>query len=80
MKLDLKILSPKQRTAWVMRYRYGWRVRKIALKLGISHQAVCAMLRRAQFRAGASEYHRITVIRTKPRRARCYSLSDVFDY
>jgi DNA-directed RNA polymerase specialized sigma24 family protein len=80
MKLDLKLLSPKQRDAWVMRYRYGWRLKKIALRLGTSHQAVSAILRRAQLRAGATEAHRITAFPTRGRRVRAVSLSDVFNY
>jgi len=77
MTMDLKNLSPKQREVWVMRYRYGWRLKKIAIEMGTSFQAVSAMLSRAQRRAGATEHHRISVIRTRGRRVWARSLSKV---
>ena len=31
MTICLKMLSDRQRQAWIMRYRYGWRLKRIAL-------------------------------------------------
>jgi endonuclease V-like protein UPF0215 family len=74
-------LTDKQREVWLMRYRYGWRLKRIALRMGISPQAASALVRRAQRTAGVPESYRLSVIRTKPRRAkRCMSLSDAFNY
>jgi DNA-binding NarL/FixJ family response regulator len=79
MKIDLKKLSPRQRDVWLMRYGYGWRMKRIALKMGISRPAVSQLIRRAQKSAGLPSC-RFSVIRAKPRRASARSLSDVFNY
>ena len=36
----LKDLSERQKKAWLMRYRYGWRLKKIAVALGAKEAAV----------------------------------------
>ena len=44
----LKDLTEKQRDAWTMRYRYGWRLKHIAIELGTHQPAVSRLLRRAR--------------------------------
>ena len=68
-----KNLTPRQRQAWVMRFRYGWRMRRIALKLGIKPNTVSELLQRAQLRAGVGR-GRIGVIRTQPQVVRSLEL------
>jgi DNA-directed RNA polymerase specialized sigma24 family protein len=77
MKIDMKDMSHRQREAWRMRYWYGWRITRIALELGISHVAVTKLIRRAERRVGLRRTVRVRIIRTKPRRVRGVSLSDV---
>jgi DNA-directed RNA polymerase specialized sigma24 family protein len=36
MKLPLENLTPRQRQAYILRFRRGWRLRWIAAKLGIA--------------------------------------------
>ena len=48
----MKNLTPKQRQALLMRYGYGWRMKRIALRMGSSPQAVSALIQRAQRAAG----------------------------
>jgi IS30 family transposase len=76
--ISLKNLSDKQRKAWHMRYRKRWRVRQIALAMGMSASGVSKMLQRAQVRAGLP-VRRVSVIRGKPRSVRLYLLSEVFE-
>ena len=78
--ITLKSLTPRQRDAWTMRYRYGWRMEKIALHMGIKQHTVSELLQRAQLRAGLPPRRRVRIIRTKPRRVFAQSLSSVFDY
>ena len=78
--ISLKELSDKQRQAWIMRYRYGWRMRRIALELGISPNGVSKILRRALVRTGLPRRSNIRIIRTKPRLVSVQSLSDIFNY
>ena len=78
--ISLKDLSHKQRDAWRMRYRYGWRMKRIALELGSNESAVSRLLLRAQRRAGLPRTPNVSIIRTKPRLAPTQSLSGVFDY
>ena len=77
MKIDLGRLSERQRQAWIMRYLYRWRLRQIALKLGINASSVSRMLLRAQVRAGLPRQPNLRVIRTKPRLTRVRSLATV---
>ena len=79
MKIALKILSARQEQAWIMRYRYGWRLKRIALKMGITKGSVSKLLLRASARRGLPRCHNVRIIRTKPRLATVVSLSDVFD-
>jgi len=79
-KIDLKDLSEKQRRVWEMRYWYGWRVTRIALELGTSHQAVVSLVHRAERRLGLFRTGRVRIIRTKPRSIRGTSLSTVYNY
>jgi len=79
LNISLKDLTEKQREAWQMRYRYGWRMTRIALEMGTSKTAVSQLLRRAQGRAGLPRRKNVSVLRTKPRLARAGSLSAVFD-
>ena len=58
----LNNLTPRQRQAYVMRFRWGWRLAKIASELGITAGAACALVKRAQFRAGLGK-QRVRVIR-----------------
>jgi hypothetical protein len=75
---DLKNLTDTQRQVWIMRYRYGWRLKKIALKLGTGCPNVCQILRRAQKQAGIPRMAYFGVIRTQGPRVRACSLSQVF--
>jgi DNA-binding transcriptional regulator LsrR (DeoR family) len=77
-KIDLKQLSDRQRQAWRMRYRYGWKFKRIAAEMGITESAARHMLRQARQCAGLPNV-RVSVIRTKPRLIRAVSLSDVWD-
>jgi len=77
---SLKDLSEKQRDAWKMRYRYGWRMTQIALVLGIKQPAVTRLLQRAHSSAGLPKVKYFNVKRTKPRRATARSLSGIINY
>ena len=59
-------LTPRQRHAYVMRFRWGWRLQKIAQELGITVGSASALVKRAQLRAGLGT-GRVPVIRTQPR-------------
>jgi DNA-binding transcriptional regulator LsrR (DeoR family) len=72
-------LSDKQLRAWRLRYRNGWRLKHIALEMGISISGASRLLQRAQVRAGIGKC-RITVFKKKPRVVRAVSLSNVFHY
>ncbi len=78
-KIDLKPLSETERVAWRMRWKYGWRMKKIALKMGYSTSGISKMLARAQIRVGLPK-RRVSIIRTKPRPVRVRSLSNYHDY
>jgi predicted transcriptional regulator len=76
----LKNLSDKQRQAWIMRYRFRWRLKRVALELGLKPPAVSRLLYRAQLSAGLKRPIRINIIRAKPRLAPTQSLSTAFNY
>jgi DNA-binding NarL/FixJ family response regulator len=76
--ISLKNLTGKQRKVWRMRYRKGWRMRRIALEMGMSDSGVSKMLQRAHAKAGLPVC-RVSVMRGKPRDARLYLLSEVFE-
>lgn len=67
VELKLDNLTARQRQLWTMRYRYGWRMKRIGLELGITVSGVSKMLIRVHKRLGLPKY-RLSVIRTKPRR------------
>jgi DNA-binding NarL/FixJ family response regulator len=75
--ISLKNLTAKQRKVWRLRYRKGWRMKRIALAMGMSDSGVSKMLQRACAKAGLP-VRRVSVIATKPRRVRVFLLSEVF--
>lgn len=74
MTIEMKHLTQRQQRAWIMRYRYGWRLTQIAVELNRSPAGVSRLLRRARMAAGlgASPYQ--SVIRKAPRERRAVSL------
>jgi hypothetical protein len=80
MRIDLKHLTDRQRQAWQMRYQWGWRVSKIAFKMGIGKSSVSELLLRAMMRAGLPRTPYVRIIRTKPKRVREIYLSQVRNY
>ena len=79
MTISLKFLSEKQRRAWEMRYRRGWRMKRIALAMGVKTSEVSRLLKRAMVRAGLPWRRYARVLPTKPRKTRVLSLADVGD-
>lgn len=79
VELKFDRLTEKQLAVWRMRYRYGWKLKKIAVEIGISERGVWKMIGRIHKRLGLPKY-RVSVIRCKPRPIWVYSLSDVFEY
>jgi hypothetical protein len=63
-----------------MRYTYGWRMKRIAIELGISTSGASKIIRRIQKRSGLAIRPYISVIRTKPRPVRARSLSRAFNW
>lgn len=59
-------LTPRQRRAYIMRFRWRWRLQKIAKELGITVSSASMLVKRAQLRAGLGT-GRVPVIRTQPR-------------
>ena len=76
--VSLKNLTEKQRQVWGLRYRKRWRMKKIALAMGMSGSGVSKMLQRAQIRAGLPVF-RISVIRPKSRFVPVSYMSEVFE-
>ena len=74
-QLPLENLTPRQRQAYILRFRRGWRLRRIAAELGISVSSAGELVKRAQFRAGLGK-EKAGVIRTRPRLTRPLSLTD----
>ena len=79
MVIDLKALSDRERLAWRMRFQYGWRIRRIALAMGITPSGASRALARAMQHAGLPKV-RLRIRRTKPRLIRARSLSDCYNY
>lgn len=77
--ISLKGLTVKQREVWKMRYQYSWRMRRIALRMGVTVGAISNILRRAHLKAGLPRRTYIRHIPTKPRMIRAISLSTVFE-
>jgi DNA-directed RNA polymerase specialized sigma24 family protein len=77
MTISLKFLSEKQRRAWEMRYRRGWRMKRIALAMGVTPCEVSRLLKRAMLRAGVPWRRNARVLPVKPRAVRVVSLSGV---
>ena len=75
--ISLKYLSGRQRRAWELRYRRGWRMKRIGLAMGIQPHAVSQLLKRAMLRAGLPWCPNLRVLPTKPRLASVVSLSEV---
>ncbi|HEX4795637.1 MAG TPA: sigma factor-like helix-turn-helix DNA-binding protein [Humisphaera sp.] len=50
--MDMTKLTDKQRHVMLMRYTYGWRLARIAVRMGTTRQAVHDMLQRAHLRLG----------------------------
>ena len=50
--MDMSNLTEKQRQVVLMRYRYGWRLARIAVRMGTTRQAVHDLLQRAHLRLG----------------------------
>ena len=50
--MDMTKLTEKQRQAMMLRYRYGWRLARIAVRMGTTRQAVHDLLQRAHLRLG----------------------------
>ena len=74
-RVPLENLTPRQRQAYILRFRRGWRLRRIAAELGITVSSAGELVKRAQFRAGLGK-EKMGVIRTKPRVRRGLSLAD----
>jgi hypothetical protein len=72
-KIPLDHLTDRQRDAWTMRYRYGWTMTKIALKMGITPSGASKLVGRAYAGTGLPKC-RISVIRRKPRAMTPYQL------
>ena len=68
--MDMTKLTEKQRQAMVMRYRYGWRLARIAVRMGTTRQAVHDLLQRAHLRLGFPRLPYRKPWLPKPRRCR----------
>jgi DNA-binding NarL/FixJ family response regulator len=66
IELKFNRLSDKQLRVWRLRYRHGWKMKRIALELGISRSGVCKMIGRIHGRLGLPK-RRISVMRPKLR-------------
>lgn len=77
-RISLKLMTDKQRQVWMLRFRKRWRLKQIAINMGMSESGVSKMLQRAQSRAGLPKC-RISVIDAKPRKVRAHQLSYIFE-
>jgi len=73
--LTLNNLTARQRQAYILRFRRGWRLRRIAGKLGITVSSAAELVKRAQLRAGLGN-EKVLVVRAQPRVIRARSLAD----
>jgi len=73
--LTLNNLTARQRQAFILRFRRGWKLRRIAMKLGISVSSAAELVKRAQLRAGLGD-EKVLVVRAQPRVMRARSLAD----
>ena len=74
-QVPLENLTPRQRQAYILRFRRGWWLRRIATELGITVSSAGELVKRAQFRAGLADA-KVGVIRGRPRMVRPLSLAD----
>jgi FixJ family two-component response regulator len=72
----LENLTPRQRQAYILRFRRGWRLRRIAAELGISVSSAGELVKRAQCRAGLGK-EKVGVIPARQRLTRPLSLTDL---
>jgi len=75
MVIELKHLTFKQRHAYHMRFHHGWRMKRIAVAMGITVPSVSRLLERAVRSAGLPWRPNLRVIQAKPRPTRLMSLS-----
>jgi len=71
----LNNLTARQRQAYMMRFRWGWRLGRIAAEMGITVSSAAELVKRAQLRAGLGK-EKVRVVRNQPRRMRAMSLTD----
>ena len=74
-QVPLDNLTPRQRRAYILRFRRGWRLRRIAAELEITVGSAAALVKRAQLRAGLGAA-KVGVIGARPRIVRPLSLTD----
>lgn len=65
-------LTPRQRQAYVLRFRRGWRLRRIAKALSITVGSAGELVKRAQFRAGWGRGRRASLRPRPGSRGRCH--------
>ena len=78
MIIELKRLTDKQRRAYFMRYQYGWRMKQIAVAMGIEPHSVSRLLQRAMARAGLPARRYFRVRAGRPRRVGVLRLGSVY--
>jgi len=66
--MDMTKLTEKQRRAMLLRCTYGWRLGRIAVRMGTTRQAVHELLQRAHLRLGFPRLARRKLWQPKPRR------------
>ncbi len=71
-------MTLRQRKVWRLRYRFGWKMKRIGMYMRMSENAVSKMLARAYVKTGMPRA-RISVMRTKPRSIRMIQLSQVVE-
>jgi DNA-binding MarR family transcriptional regulator len=72
-------LTPRQQLTLHLRYECGWRLGRIALRLGVRKSAVSRLLQRAENRAVNRDRRYDRQPRCKPVRIRAASLSLEFE-
>ena len=73
--VTLNHLTDRQREAYILRFRRGWRLRRIAEKLGITVSSAAELVKRAQLRAGLGN-EKVRIFRAQPRAVRAVSLAN----